>query len=149
MRIAVALIAALGVAGVCLGACAPGKPPAGRWEGTFDSGDTLVAVRLEIDKDGAIYLSAPDAMGASADPDEREAIRQRLAEGLDQSWPEVPARQMEFDGKAFRKPGGVAPQMIWDPDSKHMFVILYPGTRASIRVVMHDVADFDSDPWPH
>jgi hypothetical protein len=128
-------------------ACSPAKPPAGRWEGTYETSDTMIAVRLEIAADGSVYLSAPDAMnlGADADPD---ALRQRLAAELVEKWSEVQPRKFDFDGKTFRKPGGFAPQMEWDSASRRMTVIIYLERRPGIRVPLHAVQDFSANPWP-
>lgn len=141
-------------AGLCLimamlVACSPAKPPVGRWEGTYASGDTMIAARLEIDKDGAIYVSAPDALNvATNDEDQREIIRQRLAMGLADAWAHVLPRKLDFDGKVFRNPGHIAPQAEWDADTKTMTLIVYPGTRPSIRIKLRPVREFSADPWP-
>lgn len=136
----------------CLGAvsaCSGTKTaPAGRWEGTYEASDAMVVVRLEITPKGDIYLSAPDALNIEAVPDDqRPAMRQRLADGLQVSWGDAVPRQFDFDGRVFRKPGGVAPQMEWNPDTKQMTVIVYPGLHPSIRISMHPVADFSNNPW--
>jgi len=140
------------IGGLCLMAllsCAKSTtPPVGRWEGTFEAPDAMVAVRLEISPKGDIYLSAPDAMDIeNVTEDERPAIRQRLADGLASSWGGVESRTLDFDGRVFRKPGGVAPQMEWNPDTKQMTVILYLGMRAAMRVPVHSVRDFSANPW--
>src|SRR5581483_11616268 len=71
-----------------LAACAPHKPPAGRWEGVFESADTMVAARVEIEPDGAVRLSAPDLTGiAGAGAERRKTMRARLAAGLAAAWP--------------------------------------------------------------
>jgi len=130
-------------------ACSAPKPPSGRWEGTYESAQTMIASRLEIDKNGLIYVSAPDALDITASDDAgREVIRQRLAMGLAEGWSEVTPRTLDFDGKVFRKPGGIAPQMEWNPDTRQMSLIVYPGTQASIRIEMRAVKDFSADPWP-
>lgn len=127
-------------------ACSHSAPPTGRWEGVYDSQNTVVAARVEITAKGDIYLSAPDAMDVSSD--DRPAIRQRLADGLNQSWGSVVPRQMDFDGKTFRKPGGIAPQMEWDSASNTMTLILYPGTAPEIHIPLHPVKDFSANPFP-
>jgi hypothetical protein len=53
---------------------------------------------------------------------------------------------MDFDGRVFRKPGGVAPQMEWNPDSKKMTVVVYLGMK-TVRIPVHVVKDFSDDPW--
>jgi hypothetical protein len=129
--------------------CSHSAPPTGRWEGVYDTHDAIVAARVEITAKGDIYLSAPDAMDAgSSSSEDRTAIRQRLADGLNQSWGSVVPRQMDFDGKTFRKPGGIAPQMEWDSASNTMTVILYPGTAPEIHIALHPVKDFSPDPFP-
>jgi len=140
------------VAGLCLlavSACSNTKaPPVGRWEGVYETQDVMVAVRLEISSKGEIYLSAPNALdiGATADQD-RQVIRARLGEELAQSWSAAQPRPMDFDGRVFRKPGGVAPQMEWNPQSGQMTVVLYFGTRPALRVPLRSVPQFSTDPW--
>jgi len=56
-------------------------------------------------------------------------------------------RPMDFDGRVFRKPGGVAPQMEWNPQSGQMTVVLYFGTRPALRVPLRSVPQFSTDPW--
>lgn len=145
------MLSALFVAGLCLAtmvACSKPKPPVGRWEGTFQSADTMIVARLEIDPNGAIYISAPDAVDIAPNAD-RAVIRQRLAVGLIRAWDEVQPRAFDFDGRVFRKPGGVAPQIEWSPGSKQMTLVVYPGTRPTIHVKMRAVRDFSVNPWPH
>lgn len=140
------------IAGLCLAttlACSKPRPPTGRWEGTYESPDTMIVARLEIDRGGAIYVSAPDALDIKTTNEEaREAIRLRLAMGLDHAWADVEPRKFDFDGSVFRKPGHIAPQMKWDADTKQMTLIVYPGTRPTVHVKMHAVHDFSADPWP-
>jgi hypothetical protein len=140
------------VAGFCLLsvlACSGSKaPPVGRWEGAYEAQDVMVAVRLEISNKGEIYLSAPNASDiAGAAVEERPAIRARLADELAQSWSMVQPRPMDFDGRVFRKPGGIAPQMEWNPQSGQMTVVLYFGARAALRVPLRAVSEFSIDPW--
>jgi hypothetical protein len=123
-------------------------PPVGRWEGTYEASDVMVAVRLEITPKGEIYLCAPDLMDiANSSGDERPAMRQKLAQDLVIEWGAVEPRSLEFDGRVFRKPGGVAPQMEWNPQSRSMTAVLYLGMHAAIRVPMHTVTEFSTDPW--
>ena len=145
-------LSAVLVVGLCLAtafACSAPKAPTGRWEGTYESARTMIAARLQIDKDGAVLVSAPDAVDITASDDaDREMIRQRLAMGLADAWDEVLPRRFDFDGKVFRKPAGIAPQMEWNPDTKEMVLIVYPGKEASIRIPMRAVKEFSLDPWP-
>ena len=137
--------------GLCLAgafACSHGKPPVGRWEGTYDASDVVVAVRLEIDASGNIFLSAPDAIDfPAASDDERSAMHDRIASELASAWGGVTPREFEFDGSAFRKPGGVAPQMEWNSSSKQMTVIVYLERRPGIRIPMRAVSNFSANPW--
>ena len=140
------------VMALCLAAavaCGDPKPPTGRWEGTYESAHTMIAARLEIDKKGAVYVSAPDAFDIAATSGaDREVIRQRLAMGLADGWSSVVPRTMDFDGKVFRKPGGIAPQIEWHPDTGQMTLTVYPGIRPTIHITMRAVHDFSPDPWP-
>lgn len=148
MRILPAAIV-LGFCLLAVAACSNAKtPPVGRWEGTYESSDAMVAVRMEISAKGEIFLSAPDALNIDAVPANlRPAMRQKLADGLDASWGDAQPRPLEFDGRVFRKPGGVAPQMEWNPDSHQMTVIVYLGMHPAIRIPMREVKDFSNNPW--
>ncbi len=141
MRILPALI----VSGFCLAALVGcgrhEEPPVGRWEGTYAASDAVVAVRLEISPKGDIFLSAPDVLDVGSDAD-RSAIRQRLSDQLAASWPSVQPRPFDFDGRVFRKPGGIAPQLEWDPDTKRMTAVLYFGMRSALRVPLRPVSSF-------
>ena len=129
-------------------ACSHPKPPSGRWEGTYETQDTMIAARLEVESDGQVRASAPDLLdiGAVADED-RTGMRQKLASDLASGWDNVDARPMDFDGETFRKPGGIAPQMIWK--AGRMQLVVYLGTRPAIRIPMHEVGDFSDNPWPN
>ena len=126
----------------------PAQPPVGRWIGNYDAPDVVVDARLEITKGGAVRASAPDLLdvGKVSDQD-RAAMHARLAADLAASWDDTVPRAMDFDGHVFRKPGGIAPQMKWNPDTKQMSLIFYFGTKHSISIPMHAVEDFNSDPW--
>jgi hypothetical protein len=143
--------AAAALLGLCLFglfACSHAKPPVGRWEGTYDSADVIVAVRLQIDGSGNVYLSAPDALDFPAvSDDQRQAMHDRLAGRMASSWGDVTPREFEFDGSAFRKPGGIAPQMEWDAANRQMTVIVYLERRPGIRIPLRSVSDFSSNPW--
>ena len=146
------MIAAAFVTALCLaagyGCSGHSNPPVGHWEGTFESNDTMIAARLEIDPKGMIFVSAPDAENFGDSADARAAIRQSLAQTLSNGWGDVRPRTFDFDGRTFRKPGGVAPQMEWDPDSKAMTLLVYLGMRDAIRIPLHAVKDFSDNPWP-
>jgi hypothetical protein len=128
--------------------CSHPVPPPGRWEGTYESNDTMVAVRLEIGTDGQIRLSAPNLqdVGAASEED-RVQMRDKLATDLATDWENAVARTMEFDGSVFRKPGGIAPQMIWTAKGRQMSVIVYLGTRPGAHISMREVSGFSDNPW--
>ena len=67
-----------------------------------------------------------------------DELKTRLA----QSWPAVQPLPLEFDGRAFRKRGGVAPQIEWDAEGKRMTMIYYSGNRLSVRVPLAPVREF-------
>ena len=133
---------------LALSACSRPAPPAGRWEGTFESSDTMIVARVEAAADGTVRVSAPDmtSIGSASDED-RKAMRQQLADGLAGGWNGVAARPFDFDGHIFRKPGGIAPQMIWDEDKRSMTLVIYLGTQPAIDVPLHAVNDFSDNPW--
>jgi hypothetical protein len=125
-----------------------GTPPVGRWEGTFESNDTMIAARLEIDAKGQIFVSAPDAENFCDSAEARAAIRQSLAQTLSTGWGDVQPRTFDFDGNVFRNPGGVAPQMEWSPDAWSMTLVVYLGMRDAIRIPLRTVKGFSDNPWP-
>lgn len=141
---------ALLVCALLLAACSKPAPPVGRWEGTYESGDTFVAARLEIAGGSQVRISAPDVTDSSvASEADRAQMRQNMAARLAGGWGEIAPRPMDFDGTTFRKPGGIAPQITWDADSKTMTLYVYLGTQPAIHIAMKPVTDFSDDPWPH
>lgn len=120
-------------------------PPIGRWEGVYQSSDTMVAARFEIAANGQMFLSAPNAEDIAAG-DDRQAIRQRLAQGLAAGWDDVQPVKLEFDGKTFRKPGGIAPQAEWNSGAQKMTLIVYLG-RGAVRIPMRSVKTFSANPF--
>jgi len=130
---------------LALAACSHPAPPTGRWEGTYESGDTMIAARLEIEPDGQVRVSAPDLLDIG--PDERDAAREKLSSDLEAAWDSVTPRPMDFDGENFRKPGGIAPQMVWKAESRKMSLIVYLGTHPAITIPMREVGGFSDNPW--
>ena len=131
-----------------LASCSKNPPPAGRWEGAFDDGATFIAARLEIESDGNVRVSAPDVVDPGiASEDDRAAMRQNMSQRLAGAWGEVAPRPMDFDGTIFRKPGGIAPQIEWNAQSKAMTLYVYIGTHPAIKIPLHTVSDFTDNPW--
>ncbi|MEI9888929.1 MAG: hypothetical protein WDN08_20995 [Rhizomicrobium sp.] len=132
-----------------LASCSKPAPPAGRWEGTYESSDIFIAVRLEIAAAGRVRVSAPDVTDAGvATEEDRIQMRQNMAARLAGGWGEIAPRPMDFDGTTFRRPGGIAPQIEWDAAAKTMTLFVYLGTRPVIKVPLKPVGDFSDDPWP-
>jgi hypothetical protein len=130
-----------------LAGCSKPAPPAGKWEGGYEANGTAVAARVEILPGGGVKISAPDITNAGTRPEEVEALRSRLSADLANGWSEVKPRDFDFDGKTFRKPGGYAPQMIWDRDTGQMTLELYIGANPALPVPLRPVADFHDSPW--
>jgi hypothetical protein len=145
MRYSSLIVAALGLA---LAACSNSpRPPAGRWQGAYEDPNLVVVARLEIDSSGVVRISAPNAIVDNSQMSKQQLadLRKRLDAGLAQSWSSVGPLPLEFDGHAFHKPGGVAPQLEWDDAAKKMVLIFYSGNRASVHVPLDPVADFSSN----
>ena len=141
-------LAALCLLPLALAACSKPQPPQGRWEGGTVTGGTLVAARVEIGPDGLVRVSAPDITGLeNAKPEKLQQMRDQLAADLAGDWSGIAPRQFDFDGSIFRKPEGVAPQMIWDKATNQMTLELYIGANAALPVPLRPVADFHDDPW--
>jgi hypothetical protein len=144
MRKSIVLLALL-----LLTACAKPTPPQGRWEGGYDGNGVLVAARVEIGPDGMVKVSAPDVTNAdAARPAQLQEMRARLGADLATAWDVVQARPFDFDGTTFRKPGGVAPQMVWDKNSNQMTLEIYIGANPALAVPLRPVNNFHDNPWP-
>jgi hypothetical protein len=142
MRFAAVLFAFLALA-----ACSRPVPPVGKWEGGTESGGTIVAARVEVLAGGRVKVSAPDITNAMGPRDQLDELRSRLAADLANSWSEVAPRSFDFDGTTFRKPGGIAPQMVWDKASGQMTLELYIGTSPALPVPLRPVSDFHDSPF--
>ena len=127
--------------------CSKPQPPVGKWEGGYEGGGDLVAARVEILPGGGVKISAPDITNAIGSHDQIDAMRAQLAAELANGWSEVTPRSFDFDGKTFRKPGGVAPQMVWDKDSNQLTLELYIGARPAMPVPLRPVNDFHDNPF--
>ena len=144
MRARLALIAGL----LILAGCSKPQAPVGKWEGGYASGGVMVVARVEIGPDGQVKVSAPDIVSAEdAKPEVVEQNRAKLASDLAGDWDSVKPRVFDFDGKTFRKPGGVAPQMEWDKASNQMVLELYIGANAALPIPLRPVAEFHDNPW--
>ncbi|HEY7979293.1 MAG TPA: hypothetical protein VID67_13955 [Rhizomicrobium sp.] len=123
-------------------------PPVGRWEGAYDAGNTIVTARMEITDKGQIFVSAPNAENiASSSSEDRAAIRQRLTDDLVQGWDDVTPHQLDFDGKVFRKPGGIAPQAEWDGAARRMTLVVYLDKGDGLHIPLRAVKEFSSNPF--
>jgi hypothetical protein len=131
-----------------LASCSHRKPPVGRWEGTYETADIMIAARFEVESDGQVRVSAPDLLDIGSTPqEERPALRERLAGDLASGWERVAPRPMDYDGQTFRKPGGIAPQAVWNAKTKAMQLVVYLGTRPGIHIPMRRVDEFSDNPW--
>lgn len=137
------------LATLVLAACSKTAPPAGRWEGTYESNGTFIAARLELAPNAQARISAPDVTDPSIDNEaDRAVMRQNIADRLAGAWGAVESRPMDFDGSTFRRAGGIAPQIEWEPSTNVMTLYVYLGTSPAIRMALRPVADFSANPWP-
>jgi hypothetical protein len=131
-----------------LAGCGKPQPPVGKWEGGTDTNGTIVVARVEIGAGGLVRVSAPDITNlAGAEPETILNERARLQAELVNAWDDVKPREFDFDGKTFRKPGGVAPQMVWNKDTNQMTLQLYIGANPALPVVLHPVPEFHDSPF--
>ncbi len=131
-----------------LAGCGKPQPPVGKWEGGTITGGSIVVARVEIGADGLIRVSAPDATNLDGvKPEVRMAQQAELQADLVNGWDEVKPRVLDFDGKTFRKPGGVAPQMIWDKATNQMTLEIFIGANPAFPVPLHPVPEFHDDPF--
>ncbi|HET7085292.1 MAG TPA: hypothetical protein VFI23_11015 [Rhizomicrobium sp.] len=144
MRFAVVMLAALLLT---VTACSKPSPPVGKWEGGYESGGDLVVARVEILPNGQVKLMAPDITNAVGTREQIDEFRARLAADLVNGWSGVAPRSFDFDGKIFRKPGGIAPQMVWDKSTNQMTLELYIGARPAMPVPLRPVDDFHDNPF--
>ena len=143
MRIAACLIAIL----LAVSACSKPKPPVGKWEGGYERGGDLVVARVEILPSGQVKVMAPDITNLMGPRAQIEEYRARLSADLVNGWSGVEPRSFDFDGKTFRKPGGIAPQIVWDKTSNHLTLQLYIGARPAMPVPLRPVDDFHDNPF--
>jgi len=142
-RIAVLLVLAV------LAGCSKPAPPQGRWEGGYAANGTIIVARMEVEADGQVRVSAPDITNLQgARPEQFQLEREKLAADLASGWDSVAPRPFDFDGKTFRKPGGIAPQMVWDKASNQMTLELYIGANPALPVPLRPVDGFHDNPWP-
>ncbi len=140
----------IGLAALCLilTACGNPKPPVGKWEGALDHSDVMVVARVEILRDGKVKVSAPNLVGFPVgDENQIGFFRKRLSEELAADWDDVIPREFDFDGKTFRKPGGLAPQMEWDTGPGRLTLVVYLGKDPARRIPMREVSTFSDDPF--
>lgn len=137
------------IAGLVLAGCSKShQPPTGRWIGHFESPAVMVVAWLEISPSGDVKVSAPDLLDpGDPDDEQRAAAHKRLANEIYDSWGNVQSRHYEFNGHVFRKPGGYAPQMEWDPNTKQMKLVFYFGMQRSMRIALTPVKEFTEDTW--
>jgi hypothetical protein len=134
--------------GLVLAACSRPTAPVGRWAGHYESRDVMIDARLEIERGGGVRVSAMDLLNVGQPLDEeRAAMHARLAADLARGWNNVRPRRMDFDGKVFRKPGGIAPHIEWNARTRQMTIMVYFGTHPAIRFPLQEVENFDDDPW--
>src|SRR5882757_11566675 len=134
MRFAAVLPALLPCLILGVTACSKPQPPVGKWEGGYERGGDLVVARVEILPSGQVKVMAPDITNAVGPRERIDEIRARLAADLANGWSEVRPRSFDFDGKTFRKPGGIAPQMEWDKSTNQLTLELYIGARPALPV---------------
>jgi hypothetical protein len=131
-----------------LAGCGKPQPPMGKWEGGALIGGTIVVARVEIGPDGQVKVSAPDITNLDgARPEVLLTEREKLQSDLVNAWDDVKGRAFTFDGKTFRKPGGVAPQMVWDKATGQMTLEIYIGANPALPVVLRPVDNFHDDPF--
>jgi hypothetical protein len=147
MRFAAVLPALLPCLILGVTACSKPQPPVGKWEGGYERGGDVVAARVEILPSGQVKVMAPDITNVMGSRAQIEEYRARLSADLANGWSGVEPRSFDFDGKTFRKPGGVAPQMVWDKATNHMTLELYIGARSALPVPLRPVDDFHDNPF--
>ncbi len=130
-----------------LTACSKPTPPVGKWEGGYEAGGDLVAARVEVLPNGQVRVMAPDYTNAVGPRPQINELRARLAADLANGWSEVAPRSLDFDGTTFRKPGGFAPQMVWDKSTNQMTLELFIGARPALPIPLRPVDDFHDNPF--
>jgi hypothetical protein len=142
-----AAVPLLALFGIALAACSKAAPPVGKWEGGYERGGDIVAARVEVLANGQVKVMAPDISNAMGPRDQIDELRSRLAADLVNGWSDVTPRSFDFDGDTFRKPGGIAPQMVWDKASNQMTLELFIGARPALPVPLRPVSDFHDNPF--
>ena len=139
------LVAILAIATVAVG-CSGDQAPVGKWQGAYSDDNAVIVARVEVQSDGQVRVSAPDAFAdfTTMDPGYKLAIEQNLRAGLAASWPKVAPRPFDYDGTTFRYPGGVAPQLRYDSSTRHMTMYVYQGgARPTLHIDLEPVDQFN------
>lgn len=147
MRFAACLIVILPCLILGVTACSKPRPPVGKWEGGYERGGDIVVARVEILPSGQVKVMAPDITNVMGPRAQIEGYRARLSADLANGWGGIEPRNFDFDGKIFRKPGGIAPQMIWDKATNHLTLELYIGARSALPVQLRPVDAFHDNPF--
>jgi hypothetical protein len=142
------VLAALVLLPLALAGCSKPAAPTGKWEGGAQQGGTIVVARVETLPGGKVRIMAPNITDVTGPAARFAQMRARLAAELATNWDTVAPRPFDFDGKTFRKPGGIAPQMVWDKTTNQMTIMLYIGTRPAFPVTLRPVTIFHDNPWP-
>ena len=132
---------------VAVTACSKPVPPVGKWEGGTERSGTLVVARVEVLPNGTVRVMAPDITNVMGPRHRIDILRDRMAADLVNGWSEIKPRMFDFDGKTFRKPGGIAPQMVWDKNTNQMVLQLYIGANPALPVPLRPVSEFHDSPW--
>lgn len=136
--------AVLAIASVAVG-CSDNRAPIGKWQGAYSGDNAIIVARVEVQSDGQVRVTAPDAFADYTQMSEADKmfVEQNLRAGLTASWPKVAPRKFDFDGHTFRVPGGVAPQLTYDSSTRHMTMYVYQGgAQPTLHIDMAPVAQF-------
>ena len=125
-----------------LAACSKPAPPVGKWEGGYESGGAGrdIAQRPSQDQRAGNHLNHRQPRA-----DRRTACAPigRAGEWLERSV----AAHLRLHGKTFRKPGGIAPQMVWDKASNAMTLELFIGAKPALPIPLRPTDDFHENPF--
>jgi hypothetical protein len=125
-----------------LSACSNAEAPQGRWEGFSQSGDWLVAVRLQVDPGNTIHSTAlsVDIRGVSLP--RRLELTRKIKSTLAEKWPDAVVGKVDYNNKTITKAGGVAPLFVFDPRSGSMTFHFYAGGKLTEKIKLYPVRHF-------
>jgi hypothetical protein len=136
----------LGMSILLLAACSSEQAPVGRWEGFHESGEWILAIRLQVEPGNVIRATAlsVDVAGTSAAEHARNAKTIRRA--LPVQWETATRGEVDFRSNTLTRKHGNAPLFVYEPADGSMTFHFYAFGKLTRRVHLDPVKEFTGPP---